>query len=148
MTLAKMVLYCPQGSGTLCQQLLMMHGIACYCMLLHGIEWYSMVLQGIAWYCTVSHGIAWYCMVLQGTTWHCMVLQYLALSCSDVMLYPSPPPGLASPCLVPGFVFGIAAGARCRAAQTITMCCPCAHSPFQSIVNLYHYYYAINTPSK
>ena len=33
----KMALYCPQGSGTFRQQLLMMHGIALYCMVLHGI---------------------------------------------------------------------------------------------------------------
>ena len=43
-----MALYCPQGSGTLHQQLLMMHGIAWYCMVLHGIAWYCMVLHGIA----------------------------------------------------------------------------------------------------
>ena len=33
----KWPLYCPQGSGTLRQQLLMMHGIAWYCMVLHDI---------------------------------------------------------------------------------------------------------------
>ena len=33
-----MAFYCPQGSGTLRQQLLMMHGIALYCMVLHGIS--------------------------------------------------------------------------------------------------------------
>ena len=33
----KWPLYCPQGSGTLRQQLLMMHGIAWYCMVFHGI---------------------------------------------------------------------------------------------------------------
>ena len=31
-----MAIYCSQGSGTLRQQLLMMHGIALYCMVLHG----------------------------------------------------------------------------------------------------------------
>ena len=36
-TQLKMALYCTQGSGTLCQQLLMMHGIAWYCMVLHCI---------------------------------------------------------------------------------------------------------------
>ena len=36
----KMALYCPQGSGTLRQQLLMMHGIAWCYMVLHGIAWY------------------------------------------------------------------------------------------------------------
>ena len=51
----KMAMYCPQGSGTLRQQLLMRHGIAGYCMVLHGI----------AGYCMVLHGIAWHCMVLQ-----------------------------------------------------------------------------------
>ena len=64
----KWQLYCPQGSGTLRQQLLMMHGIA----------WYCMVLHGIAWYCIVLHGIAWYCMVLQGIALHCMVLHDIA----------------------------------------------------------------------
>ena len=44
----KMAMYCPQGSGTLSQQLLMMHGIAWYCMVLHGITWYCMVSNGIA----------------------------------------------------------------------------------------------------
>ena len=53
-----MALYCPQGSGTLLQQLLMMHGIAWYCMVLHDVAWYCMVLHGIAWYCIVLHGIA------------------------------------------------------------------------------------------
>ena len=33
----KWPLYCPQGSGTLRQQLLMMHGIAWFCMVLHCI---------------------------------------------------------------------------------------------------------------
>ena len=33
----KWPLYCPQGSGTLRQQLLIMHGIASYCMVLHCI---------------------------------------------------------------------------------------------------------------
>ena len=33
----KWPLYCPQGSGTLRQQLLMMHSIAWYCMVLHCI---------------------------------------------------------------------------------------------------------------
>ena len=33
----KIAIYCPQGSGTLRQQLLMMHGIAWYCMVLHCI---------------------------------------------------------------------------------------------------------------
>ena len=43
----KWPLYCPQGSGTLRQQLLMFHGIAWYCMVLHGIAWYCIVLHGI-----------------------------------------------------------------------------------------------------
>ena len=46
----KMAFYCPQGSGTLRQQLLMMHGTAWHCMVLHGIAWYQMALHGIAWY--------------------------------------------------------------------------------------------------
>ena len=54
----EIALYCPEGSGTLRQPLLMMHGIAWYCMVLHGIAWYCMVLHGIALYCMVSHGIA------------------------------------------------------------------------------------------
>ena len=45
---SKMALYCPQGSGTLRQQLLMMYGIALYCIGLHGIVLYCMVLHGIA----------------------------------------------------------------------------------------------------
>ena len=60
----KMALYCPQGSGTLRQQLLSVHGIVCYCIVLRGIEWYCMVLHVIAWYCMVLHGITWYFMVL------------------------------------------------------------------------------------
>ena len=43
-----MALYCPQASRMLRQQLLMMHGIAWYCMVLHGIALYCMVLHGIA----------------------------------------------------------------------------------------------------
>ena len=46
----KMALYCPKGSGTLRQQLLMMQGIAWYCMVLNCIAWYYMVLHSIAWY--------------------------------------------------------------------------------------------------
>ena len=57
----KIAIYCPQGSGTLRQQLLIMHGIAWYYMTLHGIAWYCMVLHGIAWYCT----FAWYCMAIR-----------------------------------------------------------------------------------
>ena len=49
-TVLKMAIYCPQGSGTLRQQLLMMHGIAWYCIVLHGIAWYCRVLLGIVWY--------------------------------------------------------------------------------------------------
>ena len=56
----KMALYCPQGSGTLRQQLLMMHGIAWHCMVLHGIALYCIVLHGIPWHCMVLHCIAWY----------------------------------------------------------------------------------------
>ena len=56
----KWPLYCPQGSGTLRQLLLMMHGIAWYCMVMHCIAQYCMVLHGIAWYCMVLHGIEWY----------------------------------------------------------------------------------------
>ena len=56
----KMAIYCPQGSGTLRQQLSSMHDIAWYCMVLQCIAWYCMVLHGIAWYCMVLHGIAWY----------------------------------------------------------------------------------------
>ena len=41
-------MYCPQGSATLCQQLLTMQGIVWYCMVLHGIVWYCIVLHGIA----------------------------------------------------------------------------------------------------
>ena len=67
-----MAMYCPQGSGTLRQQLLMMHGIAWNCMVLHGIAWYHMVLHSIAWYYMVLHGIALYCMVLHGIAWYCM----------------------------------------------------------------------------
>ena len=48
--LEKMAIYCPQGSVTLRQQLLIMHGIAWFCMVLHGIAWYCMVLHGIALY--------------------------------------------------------------------------------------------------
>ena len=53
-----MAIYCPQGSGTLRQQLLSMHDIAWFCMVLHGVAWYFIVLHGIAWYCMVLHGIA------------------------------------------------------------------------------------------
>ena len=74
----KMAIYCPQGSGTLRQQLLSMHGNACYCMVLHGIALYCIVLHGIAWYCMVLHGIAWYCRVLHGIAWYCMVLHGFA----------------------------------------------------------------------
>ena len=74
----KWPLYCPQGSGTLRQQLLMMHGIALYCMVMHGIALYCMVLHGIALHCIVLHCIAWYCMVLHGIAWYCMVLHRIA----------------------------------------------------------------------
>ena len=61
-----MAIYCPQGSGTLRQQLLMMQGIAWYCMVLHGTARYYMFLQNIAWHYMLLHGIAWYCTVLHG----------------------------------------------------------------------------------
>ena len=44
----KWPLYCPQGSGTLRQQLLIMQGIAWFCIVLHSFAWYCMVLYGIA----------------------------------------------------------------------------------------------------
>ena len=47
----KMALYCPWGSGTLRQQLLIMHGFEWYCIVLHGIVWYYMELHGNAWCC-------------------------------------------------------------------------------------------------
>ena len=51
-----MAIYCPQGRGTLRQQLLMMHGIAWYCMVLHGIAWYCIVPLIVArWYPPLSH---------------------------------------------------------------------------------------------
>ena len=43
-TATKMAIYCPQGSGTLHQHLLMMHGSTWNCMVLHGMVWYCMVL--------------------------------------------------------------------------------------------------------
>ena len=57
--LLKIAIYCPQGSGTLRQHLLMMHGISWYCIVLHSIAWYCMVLHGSARYCMALHGIAW-----------------------------------------------------------------------------------------
>ena len=44
----KIAIYCPQGSGTLRQQLLMMHCITWYWIVLHSIAWYCMVLHCIA----------------------------------------------------------------------------------------------------
>ena len=87
--ITKWPLYCPQGSGTLRQQLLMMHGIAMYCIVLHSIAWYCMVLHGIAWYCMVLHCIAWYCMIFHDIpcievhciAWYCMVLHGIAWYC-------------------------------------------------------------------
>ena len=77
----KMALYCPQGSYTLRQQLLMMHGIAWYCMVLHDIAWYYMVL---AWYCMVLHFLhylALSCTLLHDLAISCTILHYLILSC-------------------------------------------------------------------
>ena len=74
-------MYCPQGSGTLRQQLLMRFGIAWYCMVFHGIAWYCMVLHSIAWYCIALHGIVWHCMVLHGIAWHCMALCGIVTPC-------------------------------------------------------------------
>ena len=62
----KWQLYCPQGSGTLRQQLIMMHGIAWSFKVLDCIEYYCMVLHCIAWYCTVLLGFTWYCIILHG----------------------------------------------------------------------------------
>ena len=77
--LLKMALYWPQGSGTLRQQLLMMHGIAWHCMVLHCIAWYCMVLHYIAWYCRVLHGIALSCNILHYIALSCTILHYLAV---------------------------------------------------------------------
>ena len=41
---------------------MVLHGIACYCIVLHGITYHCMVLHGIAWYGMVSHVIAWFFM--------------------------------------------------------------------------------------
>ena len=78
LTELKMSSYCPQGSGTLRQQLFMIHCIAWYCM----VAGYLIILHGIAWYCMVLHGIAWYCMVLLGIALSCIVLHYNALYCN------------------------------------------------------------------
>ena len=88
MIMIKMDIYCQQGSGTLRQQLLMMHvlhAIVLYCMVLHGIAWflhgnarYCIVQHGIAWDCMVLHGIARYCIVQHGIKWCCMVLHGIA----------------------------------------------------------------------
>ena len=67
----KMAIYCPQGSGTLRQQLLSMHDIAWYCMVSHCIAWYCMIFHDIP--CIEVHCIAWYCLVLHGIAWYCMV---------------------------------------------------------------------------
>ena len=56
----KMAIYCPQGSGTLRQQLLSMHYIAWYCKVLHGIAWYCILLHGIALFCIILHYLAIY----------------------------------------------------------------------------------------
>ena len=50
LTELKMAMYCQQGSGLLRQQLLMMYGIAWYCIVLPGIARYCMVLHDNAWY--------------------------------------------------------------------------------------------------
>ena len=55
----KMALHCPQGSGTLRQQLFMMHGVAWYCMVLQRVALYCMVLHYLALIpdiCYGSHG--------------------------------------------------------------------------------------------
>ena len=67
-----MALYCTKGSGTLHQQLLMMHGIAP-----------SPVIND-AWFCMELHGIAEYCMVLHGVGWYCIVLHCFALNCKEL----------------------------------------------------------------
>ena len=45
-SLLKIAIYCPQGSGTLRQQLTILHYLALYCMVLHDIAWYCMVWHG------------------------------------------------------------------------------------------------------
>ena len=59
------------GQGTLRKQLLMVHGVAWYCMVSHCID-------SIAWSCMVLHGIAWHCMVFHGISWYCVVLHVIA----------------------------------------------------------------------
>ena len=56
--LIKMASYCPQGSGTLRQQLLMMHGIAWYCIILHYLAFSCNIFHYIALSCTILHYIA------------------------------------------------------------------------------------------
>ena len=56
--ISKMALYCPQGSGTLRQQLLIMHVIAWYCIVLHHIAWYCTILHFLALSCTILHYLA------------------------------------------------------------------------------------------
>ena len=67
-TSKKWPFYCPQGSGTLRQQLSIMHGIA----------WYSMGLHCMVCFCMELHGFAWYCMVLHHLALCCTMLHHVA----------------------------------------------------------------------
>ena len=62
-----MALYCPHGSGTLRQQLLMMHYLCT-------------ILYYLALSCTILHYLALSCTILHYLALSCTILHYLALS--------------------------------------------------------------------
>ena len=78
----KMALYCPEGSSTLPQQLLMMHDIALYCIILHYLALSYTTLHYLALSCTILHYLALSCTILHYLALSCTILHYLALSCT------------------------------------------------------------------
>ena len=61
----KMAIYCPQGGGTLRQQLSIMHGIAWFCMVLHHLALCCTMLHHVApEYARVCHSMPEYAKVV------------------------------------------------------------------------------------
>ena len=70
LTCEKMAIILPTGQWYAPSAVIMMHGIAWYCM-------YGMVLRFITWYCMLLHGIEPSCTILHDLAPSCTILHHL-----------------------------------------------------------------------
>ena len=61
----KIAIYCPQGSGTLHQQLTILHYLALFYIILHYLAPSFTILHHLALFCSILHYLALSCTILQ-----------------------------------------------------------------------------------